>query len=112
MHRLVMGLSDGQSGQSLQGMVVDHINHNGLDNQKHNLRVCTQGQNRCNSRIYKNNRSGFKGVSFFAPTGKWLSRISVNKKTYHLGLFDTPEDAYVTYCENAKKYHGNFTNVI
>lgn len=89
-------------------MQVDHINGNGLDNRRCNLRLVCQSDNKANARIYKNNSSGFKGVT--AKNGKWLAQIVRNKKNYRLGLFDTPEEAHSAYCRAAMEFHGEFAH--
>lgn len=86
---------------------VDHINGNGLDNRRENLRLSNKSQNGGNSRKGKRNTSGYKGVGFFK--GKWRARIYY-KKEYHLGLFNTPEEAHEAYCEKAKEFFGEFWN--
>jgi hypothetical protein len=98
MHRVITNSSD--------GMDVDHINGNGLDNRRSNLRICTHAENNKNRRKQKNNTTGFKGVS---PSGrKYQAQISVNNKNIHLGTFSTPEDAAYAYDEAAKKHYGKF----
>jgi hypothetical protein len=83
MHRMIMKAPD--------GMVVDHINGNGLDNRRCNLRVCTQDQNALNSRPRLHTKSKFKGVY---PWGdKWRAKITYKGKAYHLGLFATELEA-------------------
>jgi len=82
MHRVIM--------QPPEGMVVDHIDRNRANNRRSNLRVCTQRQNRCNSRPC-GGRSGFKGVS---PQGhKWVSQLKYRGKSYRAGVFADPVDA-------------------
>ena len=74
-----------------ESLIVDHINHNRLDNRKENLRLGTQGLNVQN--IFgpnKNNiTSKHRGVSFRKNNGKWRAYCAVNKKQTHLGYFDT-----------------------
>ena len=100
MHRLIMNAP--------KGMQVDHINHNGLDNRKQNLRICTPGQNQQNQGKTRSNTSGFKGVSYFKITGKWRAAIRINKKETHIGYYDTPEEAAMAYDANANHYHGEY----
>jgi hypothetical protein len=102
MHREVMGLSFGDKG------LVDHINHDTLDNRRSNLRIVTHAQNKQNSRCYKNNKSGYKGVSFHAPSGQYFSRIKVNGISIHLGYRLTAELSYGDYCKAALKYFGDY----
>lgn len=78
---------------------VDHINHDSLDNRRCNLRVVTHQQNATNRRRFRNNSSGFKGVSKL--NGKWAARIV-------LGSFDSPEDAARSYDKAALELHGEF----
>lgn len=85
-------------------MDVDHVNGDGLNNRWANLRLATRAQNTANSRLGKGNRSGFKGVSYYARAGKW--RAVLGKK--HLGLFDTPEEAHARYCGSAAEKYGEF----
>jgi hypothetical protein len=97
MHSLLMG-SIGN---------VDHIDRDGLNNQKENLRVVTASQNMANKRTPRNNSSGYKGVSLFSATGKWHAQIGVNKKRLHLGFFNKVEDAARAYNEAAKHHFGS-----
>lgn len=76
-------------------MVIDHINGNTLDNRKSNLRVVTRSQNASNSCIWKNNKSGFKGVSWHKGKRKWQSRITFNGKTISLGHYNNSHGAWL-----------------
>ena len=103
IHRLIMGVTD-------KDIVVDHINHNGLDNRKSNLRICTSGQNTCNCLTSKNNKSGHKGVYWSKERKKWCAQISINNKTKGLGRYDTIEEAIEAREKAAKEYYGEFAN--
>jgi len=76
---------------------TDHVNHNGLDNRKHNLRDCTHRQNMSNLR--KPGSSQYTGVNWHKRDKIWVSQIRINGKVKHLGLFprDHEYDAYLTY---------------
>jgi len=91
--------------------LVDHINGDGLDNRRANLRPATTSQNLANRRIQCNNRSGFKGVGWHTSTGKWRSRIVVDGKRFNLGAFTTPEAAALAYDAAARELHGEFACV-
>lgn len=87
MHRDVLGTPPA-------GMEIDHIDGNGLNNQKKNLRFCTHKENMQNQHgIRPTNTSGVPGVSRHKQTGKWRAQIQKDNKFYHLGLFDNKEDA-------------------
>lgn len=102
MHRQILKLPSGAVPQ------VDHIDGNGLNNQRNNLRTCTETQNRGNVRLTIANTSGFKGVRWFKPSKKWVSRIIVNKKYTHLGYFNHAIDAALAYDDAASKHFGEF----
>jgi len=89
------------------GFVIDHINHNGLDNRKANLRLATFAQNARNSRM-RRNRSGYKGVCFTNDRGKYRAVIWHNNIRIHLGYFDSPISAAKAYDHAARKYHREF----
>lgn len=105
LHRLIMDITD-------DNMVVDHINHNGLDNRKCNLRICTNSQNICNCKIPKNNKSGHKEVYWSIDKNKWTAQITINNKTKYLGRYDKLEDAIKARKEAAEKYYGEYANEI
>ena len=76
MHKLITGY-----GRS------DHANHNGLDNQRSNLRPTMLAQNTANERPQSGRTSRFKGVCWNRSLGKWQAGIKINGKNYHLGVF-------------------------
>ncbi len=102
LHRFIMGFPDGQ---------VDHINGNGLDNRRCNLRVVSVSQNACNRRTPANNAHGLKGVGWDNSAGKFRARIMVNGKRVHLGHFETADTAYDAYAKAAAEMHGEFARV-
>ena len=103
MHRSLMGLPKGKE--------VDHIDMDGLNNQRKNLRICTRSENMFNRPKYKSNTSGFKGVHFNKEHQKWRVFIAVNKKQIHVGYFINKEEAYKAHCFACVKYHGDFSRV-
>lgn len=106
MHRMIMGLKPGD------GLRVDHISHNKLDNRRSNLRVCSCKENHRNSRLYGSNKSGFKGVYRNGTNKKpWTAQICVSYKTMYLGRFDNPEDAAKEYDRAAIKHFGEFARL-
>lgn len=102
MHRAVLNAK--------KGLIVDHINHDKLDNQKINLRLCTNSQNQQNSKSKKNSTSIYKGVSL--ERGKYRVCISFQKdgKTnrIHLGYFATEAEAAHAYNLKATELFGEF----
>ena len=100
MHRLIMNAKIGE--------IVDHINHDTLNNQKSNLRICTNSENRKNSNTRCDSVSGIKGIYWDKRRNKWQSHIKINGKHKHLGFFERQEDAYAVYCEAVKNLHGEF----
>ena len=103
MHRMLLGLTDPKT-------FTDHIDGNGLNNQRANLRACTRAENGRNRGATCNNTSGFKGVSWHKGNRTWDARIWVNGKNRCLGSFSTPEAAYAAYCAAALELHGEFAN--
>lgn len=104
MHREIIKAKDGQC--------VDHINHNGLDNRKANLRLATRSQNAQNRRKPNNSsRSKYKGISFNKREKKWNARIQVDGKQKFLGFFRDEVEAAKAYDEAARKYHKEFAVV-
>lgn len=107
LHRLLLGVTFDDSVQ------VDHINRDKLDNRRSNLRLSDPKGNAQNRGIRIDNLSGYKGVAKSAG-GRFISSIKCGSKRYHLGLFDTPEEAALAYNEKAKELFGEFAylNVI
>ena len=88
------------------GFCVDHINGNTFDNRKTNLRLCSRTENRLNSKVKKNSKTGFKGV--VAADNKWAARIYKNNQCFWLGRFSTKEEAAKAYDEKAQEFFGEF----
>lgn len=101
MHRLILGCP--------KDMQIDHINGDGLDNRRENLRLCNNSQNHQNRRCVLSD-SGYKGVYWrkYGKHGKYNARIHYNEKSVWLGSFDSPIDAAVAYDMAALKYFGEF----
>ena len=81
-------------GSVTPGMEIDHKNNMPNDNRIENLQELTHGDNSKKQLISKNNKTGYKGVSFHKRDNQFQSYICVNYKTIHLGYFDTAEEAY------------------
>ncbi len=80
-----------------EGAQIDHINGNRSDNRKSNLRLATHKQNMENRKVQKNNKSGFRGVTWDAERNSWQAHISNGGKFIRLGRFATAEDASKAY---------------
>ncbi len=107
MHRFVLGLTN-------PVLFVDHINGDGLDNRRSNLRVCTKAENNQNQRKSMRNEAGFKGVfKEVSSSGRifWRAAIGINYSRISLGQFDQPEDAARAYDDGARRYFGEFSRL-
>lgn len=98
MHWLIMG-----------GKHIDHINGNGLDNRRENLRFATSSQQAMNRPSHRGSTSRYKGVSWDSARGKWLATIG--KPSVHLGYFKNEQDAARAYNEDAVKRFGEFARL-
>lgn len=90
---------------------TDHRNGNKLDNQRNNLRACTQAQNIQGKSIQKNNRSGFKGVYAHSKNGTWIAQINPQGKAVYLGTFHKPLHAAMAYDIAARDLYGEFAKL-
>lgn len=102
-----VGLHIAMHTQILGCSPVDHINLNGLDNRKQNLRACTPQQNTFNRRA--TGLIGFKGVRRLGV--KYAANLRVNGAMCHLGMFDNPVDAARAYDSAAAFYQGEFARL-
>lgn len=91
-----------------KNMVVDHINGNKLDNRRINLRICTHAQNMANSKMRKNNQSGYRGVYWNKEKSKYQVGITIDKKVLYLGRFYDIKKAAEAYDKAAILQYGNF----
>jgi hypothetical protein len=92
---------------------IDHINGNGLDNRRCNLRVCTHTENMQNRKMHKNNTSGYKGVyqDKRAKNKKWVAVIRCNGVKHFLGIFTEKIEAAKAYNSGAIRYFGEFARI-
>ena len=104
-------------GKPPSGMVVDHINGDGLDNRRCNLRFATHSQNLHNQKPHTGIRSGFKGVSTKTYHGKkgtsvyHQAYICTGRTRIHLGYFNTPEEAAEAHNKAALEMRGEFARL-
>lgn len=92
-----------------KGFIVDHINGNGLDNRRSNLRVCTQRENMHNTTRWRvNNTSGFIGVHWSKKAKKWCAQVRMGGRAIWLGEFDDPVEAAKVRDVAVIKMHGPF----
>ena len=89
---------------------VDHIDNNPLNNIIENLRWTTRSENQMNRQVTDINASGVKGVHWCKSKQKWIARIRTNKFCYHLGGFDTIEEATIARQTKANELFGVYTN--
>jgi len=104
MHREILGMLPGDE------RVVDHIDGDGLNNRRSNLRICTVHENNRNRRLPRINKCGYKGVRKSSNGKWWYAQIGAFGKVIHLGQFNTPEEAHQAYCRAADELHGQFAN--
>jgi hypothetical protein len=102
LHNFIMGEND--------GMEVDHINRNGLDNRRCNLRFVTRSQNSMNRDANKNGTSKYKGVRLLRQK-YWTAQIKLKGKNIHLGNFKSELLAAEAYDKAAKKYFGEYARL-
>ena len=99
MHRMILNTP--------KGTEVDHINGDGLDNRRANLRVCKHSENLCNQKLVSHS-SQFKGVYWNKEKLRWRVRIKINRKEKHLGYYDSEEEAGRAYDIAARINFGEF----
>lgn len=102
MHRFILGVTDHK--------VVDHRNHDGLNNTRVNLRVCTHEEN-CRNGQKRKGTSRFKGVSRVRKNGKWLAQIRQRYRRFRLGEFDSEIEAARIYDAAAALLHGEYASL-
>lgn len=101
MHRIITNCPN--------GMVVDHINGDTLDNRSCNIRVCTQRENAQNRGIQKNNKSGLIGVR--KEGSRWIASAKVDYKAKWIGSFQTKKEAAIAYNNFIKESRGEYANL-
>ena len=104
MHTLIL--------QTPKGMCSDHINGDGLDNRRCNLRICTYAENAHNRNKYVRQKASiYKGVCWHNTMRKWMPSITICGKRIYLGFFESEVEAAKSYNEAAKKYYGEFAKL-
>ncbi len=104
MHHLVIDIPPGR--------FCDHLNHNGLDNRKANLRLATHTQNVWHRRKFKSpSRSKYKGLTWRKKEKSWHVRITVNGSRLFIGSFKDEVEAACAYDRAAKILHGQFATL-
>jgi len=100
LHRLLLGITDKE-------IQIDHIDGNGLNNRRDNLRIATNTQNQHNREA----KHQYKGVDYLPEKNKWMARITVEGKQLYIGIFDTPEQAAEAYNKRAIHHFGEFAKL-
>ena len=105
MHRFIMNLTHNDK------QVIDHIDHDGLNNKKANLRICDQGNNMKNRLSVKNSSSCYKGISWNKRDKIWNVAIKADGRRYYIGIFKCEIEAAKAYNKAALKHHGEFAKL-
>lgn len=100
MHNMILGRKG-----------VDHVNGDGLDNRRSNLRPAPQSLNVANLSLSSHNTSGFKGVSWSKKYSKWEANIHLHRKKRFLGYFGTREEAAAAYNTEAVNQWGDYARL-
>lgn len=109
MHRVILSRMLGR--ELLRSELVDHTHHNTLDNRRSEIRLCNNSRNHMNMKKRSDNRSGYVGVGWNSTANKWRSRIKMNGKEIHLGLFSNVKDAALAYNAKAIELFGDFAQL-
>ena len=103
MHRVIRGAP--------KGVEVDHIDGDGLNNTRRNLRDATPAQNHCNAPRRSRNTSGYKGVSWDKERARWAAEVRMGGRRIRCGRFATAEEAARAYDRSAKELQGEFAHL-
>lgn len=93
------------------GVGIDHIDRNGLNNRRENLRLATANGNQQNRRKQVNNTSGYIGVYWHKAAGKWCAQISVNGRTKSFGFYPSAIEAAKARDKAALELYGEFASL-
>lgn len=99
LHRLIANARTDQ--------FVDHIDGDPLNNELSNLRVCSHAENMRNRKVHANNSTGIKGV--YRDRNKWRAQIRAHGQKYHLGSYDSLQEAQTAYESASLRLHGQFS---
>ena len=102
LHRLLL--------KAPSNKLVDHINRNPLDNRRANLRLCTASENNVNMKLRKDNKSGFRGVSWHSSAKKWASEIKYEGVKMFIGTYHDLDEAIGARLTAELEYFGEFCN--
>jgi len=104
MHRELIDVAD--------GLLIDHVNQDSMDNRRANLRGATRAQNIRNRKKFSTSSvSKYKGIYRYKDKKRWVARIMFERKRIHLGIFCDEIDAAKAYDRAAIKYHGEFASL-
>lgn len=106
IHRTIMGCEK-------KLPIVDHIDGNGLNNQRSNLRLCTYSQNAANTIKKSKSKSKYKGVNFSSKNQlkPWKAQLTSNYKIYDLGDYETEVLAAAAYDNKSYELNGEFAKL-